>query len=74
MIIQEKVYIILYLCTKINTLHKQVSIRIKEAEYIMQQDCRHTVKNVNPTQIAAKLFGCLDILHKHTHTHTHTHN
>ena len=32
----------------------------------MQQDCRHTVKNVNPTQIAAKLFGCLDILHKHT--------
>ena len=34
----------------------------------MQQDCRHTVKNVNPTQIAAKLFGCLDILHKHTHT------
>jgi len=37
----------------------------------MQQDCRHTVKNVNPTQIAAKLFGCLDILHKHTHTHTH---
>ena len=38
----------------------------------MQQDCRHTVKNVNPTQIAAKLFGCLDILHKHTHTHTHT--
>ncbi len=39
----------------------------------MQQDFRHTVKNVNPTQIAAKLFGCLDILHKHTHTHTHTH-
>ena len=39
----------------------------------MQQDCRHTVKNVNPTQIAAELFGCLDILHKHTHTHTHTH-
>ena len=36
----------------------------------MQQDFRHTVKNVNPTQIAAKLFGCLDILHKHTHTHT----
>ena len=36
----------------------------------MQQDCRHTVKNVNPTQIAAELFGCLDILHKHTHTHT----
>ena len=26
----------------------------------MQQDCRHTVKDVNPTQIAAKLFGCLD--------------
>ena len=39
----------------------------------MQQDFRHTVKNVNPTQIAAKLFGCLENLHNtHTHTHTHT--
>ena len=37
----------------------------------MQQDFRHTVKNVNPTQIAAKLFGCLENLHN-THTHTHT--